>query len=273
MQESIVVVTVPAGVSPGEEMVVCVDGVDMVVVVPPGAESGSLMDVMIPRKAEPATDGSEGGRRGSVDIELPCECRPGDELVVDVNGASVVFRAPEDAKPGSVVCIELPLQSSSRRSSCCLEDMQSRSRRSSLEELGNQPWRDGEAVSPSPHRPSCRPQLPFSKFWVGLEVEVLRTDGKRTFGIVEGVDYLGGTYDIKLPSGLMKYMIEEEDLRHYRSGKYYNGDAVKVQLSSGTREREARIAGYDDDAGTYSVILADGDVVEDLNFDQVRKMA
>ena len=83
MQESIVVVTVPAGVSPGEEMVVCVDGVDMVVVVPPGAESGSLMDVMIPRKAEPATDGSEGGRRHSVDIELPCECRPGDELVFE----------------------------------------------------------------------------------------------------------------------------------------------------------------------------------------------
>ena len=59
-------------------------------------------------------------------------------------------------------------------------------------------------------------------------------------------------------------MVDEEDLQHLIAGQYRIGDAVSVHLARGgsRREREGRIAGYDDDDGTYSVYFSDGDVVD-----------
>ena len=101
-------------------------------------------------------------------------------------------------------------------------------------------------------------------FFIGLGVEVLRTDGRRTFGTIESTDYDSGTYTVRMTNGQLKWMVEEEDLRHYRAGKYHTGDLVIVKGCERIRDGkmcEARIAGYDEYNRNYSVRLKDGTIV------------
>ena len=71
------------------------------------------------------------------------------------------------------------------------------------------------------------------------------------------------------PDSSIKYLVEEEDLSHFRAGKYHTGDKVIATIEG--RERKARVANYDDDYGTYTVRLQDGEEVEELSYDKVRK--
>ena len=68
-----------------------------------------------------------------------------------------------------------------------------------------------------------------------------------------------------------QYMVEEEDLRHFRSGKYRTGDPVWVRV--GDREFGARVADFDDDDDMYSVRFADGKILDSLSYDRIRKFA
>ena len=60
--------------------------------------------------------------------------------------------------------------------------------------------------------------------WIfhGLGVEVLRTDGRRTWHD-KSTDYDSGTYTVRMTNGQLKWMVEEEDLRHYRAGNIIQG--------------------------------------------------
>ena len=250
-----VFVEVPAGLHAGHEMLVTFHQREHLVVVPPGCAAGDTLELTLP---EPAPE-------GFVNLELPPDCLPGTQMQVDIGdeGSALTFTVPLDCAAGSSVRVELPHEP--KGSTDLLHSESSPARSHHAYPIGAD---TPQTVHPSRRRGSTDPLAgpPQSEFWIGLEVEVLRTDGRRTFGVVEYVDELSCTYTVRLHDGLVKHMVEEEDLRHLIAGQYRTGDAVSVRsaLGGSRREREGRIAGYDDDDGTYSVIFSGGEVVMNL---------
>jgi hypothetical protein len=255
-----VVVTVPEGLMPGDEMNVSAGDQEFVVVVPPGCFAGSAIEVALP---PPEPQGS------FMDVDLPPDCRPGDELTVDIDGTGpVTFTVPDDCQ--SPVRIALPGKIS------IYGDLPANGVAGQPDQSLNLPPESPAArdVGTGAHRvyqdPTSVEWVGSNGFFIGLGVEVLRTDGRRTFGTIEATDYLGGTYTVRMTNGQMKYMVEEEDLRHYRAGKYHTGDLVIVKGEPRIRDGkmcEARIAGYDEYDARYSVRLNDGQIVRDVQLD------
>ena len=87
-------------------------------------------------------------------------------------------------------------------------------------------------------------------------------------GTILETDHTSGTYTVEV-GGRVKYMVEESDLGHTHAGAYLTGDDVTVRL--GPREREARVAGYDDDDGTYSVRCDDGKLIGGVKRTNIRR--
>jgi hypothetical protein len=237
-------VDVPAGLVAGDEMcVVAFEGEqELVVVVPPGCSGGDTIEVCVPAVTTP----------GFVDVELPPSSRPGERVEVTIDGSIVSFFVPEDCVPGSPVRIEIPVEEGVGQSSD--------------EHTGNAP-----ASSTLPEHTPPEQTPPQCKFWAGLEVEVLRTSGRRTFGTVEAADWASATYTVKMNDGQMKYMVEEADLEHLWAGKYRTGDSVTVRM--GRRSREGRVASHDDDDGTYGIIFGDGETVDRIKRTSISQQA
>lgn len=131
----------------------------------------------------------------------------------------------------------------------------------------------------------------FSTFCVGLAVEVLRSNNSWTRGTIQTADDGGCTFTVLMEDGRLKYMVEQDDLRHYRVGAYATGDVVclkkdtSLASSSGSSSTgatgggpqetaathatddgkaggglgpRARVCDYDEESDTYTLILADG---------------
>lgn len=261
--DATVVVTIPEGLQPGDEMAVAAGDQEFVVVVPPGCFAGSDLEVALPPREPEAQGGS------FVDVELPPGCQPGDELTIDVDGTGpITFTVPDDCQ--SPVRLELPPKVS------LYGDRPSKSGPGASEQSSDPPPESpgGRDLGTGEHRvyqdPTGVEWVGSNGFFVGLGVEVLRTDGRRTFGTIVDTDYLSGTYNVRMTNGQMKYMVEEEDLRHYRAGKYHTGDLVIVkgeQRIRGGKMCQARIAGYDEYESRYSVRLDDGQIVHTVELD------
>ena len=114
---------------------------------------------------------------------------------------------------------------------------------------------------------------PFSSFEVGVDVEVLRTNGTYSRGRIDGADYDSGTFTIRMDDGRLKYFVEQDDLRHYRIGAYRTGHVVSVCWGSGRKQQgqqaQAMLCGYDDESETYTVALADGQRVHFVTEDEI----
>ena len=229
-------VDVPAGLCAGDEMCVMVGDQELVVLVPAGCMAGDTIKINVP-PSEPAAL--------LVDVVVPPTSRPGEQLEVTIDGTTMTFTVPKDCVPGSPVSIAIPQHA-----------------KYADNEAGSSSATDLPSTSllPSVAQPGLGEAPPQSKFWVGLEVSVLRTDGRRTFGIVEATDWASATYTLRMNDGRMKHMVGEADLEHLWAGKYRTGDPVTVRM--GRRSREGRITSHDDEDGTYGVIFGDGETVD-----------
>jgi len=228
-------VEIPAGLHAGDEMFVTVGGQELVVVLPSGCVAGSLLQFAVPSHqldALPATQPEQD----FLDVELPPDCKPGEELQIDVEGSGpLIFIVPDGLAGSMIVRVALP-------------------RVVSEKEMAR---REGDGSNAEPLQ--CEAQC---EYWVGLEVEVLRTDGRRTLGTVEGADYASGTYTVRMSDGRLKYLVDEGELGHVWAGDYRTGEVVTVRR--GTQKFDARVAGHDDDEGTYSVIYSSGEMAHGI---------
>ena len=303
-------VEIPEGLHAGEEMIVIAGDHEFSITIPPGCRAGSLIEVSLP-DPQPEPDGTFVQQSSQyAEVQLPPDCQVGDELQVELPQGLISFTVPEGSVPGTSIRIALTPE------------------RGSTPELGrNGNPADGmedAAMTPpdsAPQSPvAAGSEMPASSFWIGLDVEVLRNDGRRTFATIEDIDDSSGTYTLSMADGRMKvrehacpkrtwplgchvsnrlcpssvadlsltsprivlipatclpcptqYMVEEEDLRHFRAGKFRTGDPVWMRV--GDRECGARVAGFDDDDETYSVRFASGKVLDSLGYDRIRKYA
>ena len=283
-------VQVPSGVQPGQEMTVTLGEQEFLVEVPPGCESGSMIEVVLPSFEAPMH--STVIVENTVDVEVPPGCGAGDELMVTTDSGSFAFTVPDDYVAGSPVIVAVPPaleadddaladsytpraggdEPRTRHPYPVFEDETSAAQAPAHSTPNRRSKRlTTEAACVEHDKPVPHVFEPQCKFWVNLEVEVLRTDGRRTCATIQATNYSSGTYTIKTHDGRMKYFVEEEDLAHLWAGKYRTGDAVRVRF--GQRERDARIAGHDDEDGTYSVIFADGDIVDQIRRTRITQQA
>jgi len=283
-----VLVEIPAGVGPGDEMLVQADEQEFVVVVPPGVCAGSMLEVTIPAADPPAT----GSSPRFVEISVPPGRLPGDELIVEVAGSPMSVLVPDWATAGAIVRVEVPPPARSSSSAggelvatfggdmkedACIAAYGARVQSGLPPPALHHPYPVDQPSAPAApaaaaaSTPAAAAPLAVrpGKFWVGLEVEVLRSSGTRTLGHIEATDELSATYTVRTHDGRLKYMVEEADLEHLYAGMYRTGEEVTVRR--GQRERDARIAGHDDDSGTYSVIFDDGQIVEQIKRMSIRR--
>ena len=55
---------------------------------------------------------------------------------------------------------------------------------------------------------------------------------------------------VRMSDGRLKYLVDEGELGHVWAGDYRTGEVVTVRR--GTQKFDARVAGHDDDEGTYT---------------------
>ena len=176
-----VVVEIPAGLEEGDEMVVAFGNDQFVVYVPPDCAAGSEIEVSLPsRDARPSSEQPEAPL-SFIDVELPPSSKAGDALTVDTSTGPITFIVPEGA--GSSVRIDLPASQTPGET-----------------KNRTQPDDEQDDGPASPGLPPIASEfcLPY---WVGLDVEVYRSDGTRTFGMIQQSDYASGTYTLEMADG------------------------------------------------------------------------
>jgi len=245
---------VPAGCSSGDLISVTADGAEFTVLCPDGLISGDMMEVSLP---------VDTSRLPSVDVELPPGVIPGDELFLEHEGCSFSFLVPDEhlwrrgvGRRGShEVEVELPelLPPSTESSGDWSDELAEMEGHAHGLASDCESERSGRSHIPSAARPPSR----STAFSVGEEVEVLRSNGGRTHGTVDAADFESGTYTVRMLDGRVKYLVDEEDLRHYRAGAYHVGDQVTMRLQPQCIAQPARITGFDDTSNTYSLVCLD----------------
>lgn len=264
-------VVVPSSCAEGDEMIVDISGVEYTVTVPLGALPDSCIDILLPT--------NDGGGGNELCVEVPPEAQAGDEVVVESGGQSFAVTVPLDLLPGDTFLVQLP---PSPPPACLL-----------CEGFNSAKLH----ASPLPLRPPTPPPPtpPPTLLVVGLAVEVLRSNGSYTRGTIEAADAASATYTILLEDGRLKYFVEQADLRQYRAGAFKAGDAVRVDLTSGSSSgswgmssdssggsssdsiggstaQEAVIAEYDEESESYTIILrASGERVAFVTDDEIMR--
>jgi len=183
------VVTVPAGILPGADLLVEVGGGEYYVTVPSNCVEGSTFVVLLP----PATADA------ALDIEVivPDGCTAGDTFIVQHERGEFAAVVPDGCGPGSAVVISVPPASPQK-----LPLSPQRTEAASApaaEELSGSSDSDTEEEKPT--------------FPIGLPVEVMRNDGNWTLVTVTEYDAGGDTYTVQLVDGRLKYFVEPELLR------------------------------------------------------------
>ena len=236
-------VCLPAGVKSGDSITVTAEGTNWPVIVPEGCIAGMEIEVCL----APTPGGNDHAKLDAFEVVCPVSCGPGDAVNIEAaSGAQFQATVPQGCGPGSVFLVELP------------------SAGARIESEDNTPSACSAATTAT---------SPFSSFEIGVDVEVLRTNGSYTRGRIDGTDYASGTYTIRMDDGRLKYLVEQEDLRRYRIGAYRTGDVVSICWGSGRKQQgqraEAVLCGYDDESETYTVALAGGQHVHFVTEDEM----
>ena len=252
------------------------DGNEWLIALPPDAVGGEEIDVSLPVAPPRKVDSPV-----TVVVTIPWGCEPGDEVVVEYEKHSFNVVVPTDCAAGQPLNVDIPadfLLEAESAAPLHADDGETT--------LG-EPWREAAYDAPSATPPSLpppptppaamAPPTRFSTFCVGLAVEVLRSNSTWTRGTIDAADEPSATFTVRMEDGRVKYMVEEDELRHYRAGAFTTGDVVALRLGargggSDSAEPEgattrAAIADYDDESDSYTVVLACGKkvyfVVED----------
>ena len=261
-------------------------------VVPPGCAGGDEVLVDISENEEVLVTVPHGAAAGQcitvdfLEVTTPSGCTEGDEIICcDPEGNSFTCVVPRGCQPGSKFTVQPPSpqhpppplpgeeeeeeeEEDALISAATSEALQrlglsekacwsvSSSPTSSIDSSSSADTciatpHDGWQMSPSLLLPAAPP--PPKLLCVGLCVEVLRSNGSYTRGTIDAVDEHSLTYTVRMDDGRPKYLVEQEDLRHFRAGAFHVGDRVSVALPSG-RELAA-IAEFDEDSESYTVLL------------------
>ncbi len=248
---SVMTVRVPRGLRPGDLMTVRADGHEFSVCVPLGCGAGAMIEIDTTMCRPP-----------SIDVELPIDAHEGDEMLVELDeGESFTFVVPNGSRPGSTISVELPNDDATEASGAG-DVTETSGEWDSASELAAEPflWPSlHHALKPQPEHQSPRPvrlgTRVETEFNVGEEVDVLRSDHTYTIGTIDATDPSSGTYTVRMNDGRIKWLVDEGDLRHLKAGAFRVGDKITATISPGSRGVPARIAGFDDDSGTYSVMV------------------
>lgn len=247
-------VAVPEGLGPGDTMLVTApNGQEFELCVPEGCFAGASMEVDLPVDATtPPTDEAFSGRSRSssvtVEVVVPDGCFEGTEFPVDWGGQEYNLTVPEGLGPGELLQVELP----------ALED------EAPMPDLASGSSADGEtddAISRQAQELSLEPShfsglcaIPSGgEYFVGQELEVMRSNGGWSEARLIDYDDRGDTYTVELlEGGALKYLVETCELRAGREGGFRRGALCEVRQGE-TCYPGARIDAYDDETGTYTV--------------------
>ena len=69
-----------------------------------------------------------------------------------------------------------------------------------------------------------------------------------------GADAASGTCTVRMDDGRLKYLVEMDDLRHFRAGAFHTGDIVSHEATG----MAAAVAEFDEDSDTYTLLLRTG---------------
>ena len=83
---------------------------------------------------------------------------------------------------------------------------------------------------------------------------VLRSSGEYSRGRIDGADAASGTCTVRMDDGRLKYLVEMDDLRHFRAGAFHTGDIVSHEATG----MAAAVAEFDEDSDTYTLLLRTG---------------
>lgn len=123
VRDEMMLVEVPDGLGEGDEMIVTVGGRELIVIVPPGCRAGSTVELEVapPSLIEDHENDDEEEENEEpppsawsedtfVDIELPPDCEPGQEMEVEVAGSArpISFIVPKEGAAASPVRVLLP---------------------------------------------------------------------------------------------------------------------------------------------------------------------
>jgi len=215
-------VIVPDGCQPGDQFLVQTeDGGEFNVVVPPDGFAGMALVVNLPD--QPA--------RLLVDVVVPDGCYPGDLFIVEHEGHQFNVEVPDGCGPGSAMQIEVPEGTADDaemvRKAIAAENAEAKA--VADEVRLKQRTAPSITVDGEDEKPKSKLTMSLSlvgglslnlsltaaaKFQVGEQVEAYRSDGSWSLATVREFEEYGFTYTVELMDGRMKYMVEEEELRH-----------------------------------------------------------
>ncbi|CAM9757224.1 unnamed protein product [Heterosigma akashiwo] len=111
-------VTVPAGVGPGERFAVMVNNQRMHVTCPQNVRPGMQIRITLPDSHQGGGGGGGGGGAGdevpqmnqTFEVTVPPGVRPGQPFALIANGQRVMVNCPADARPGQKIRFQLPMR-------------------------------------------------------------------------------------------------------------------------------------------------------------------
>lgn len=246
--------TVPEGLGPGDKMLVAApNGQEFELCVPEGCFAGASMEVDLPVETPtpPADEAVSGRSRSSsvtVEVVVPEGCFEGTEFPVDWGGLEYNLTVPEGLGPGELLQVELPALEDEPP----IPDLASGS--SADGEMDEAVSRQAQELSPVPsHFSELRAVASGGEYFVGQELEVMRSNGSWSGARLLDYDDRGDTYTVELlEGGALKYLVETGELRAGREGSFRRGALCEVRQGE-TVYPGARIDAYDDETGTYTV--------------------
>ena len=263
-----VIVVVPDGLGPGDDFIIGVEGKEFNVSCPEDAYGGMEIELMLPSGEGDGVEHHDDSIAATLVVVVPEECSPGDYFVVTTTGPSgedITFETivPNACYGGQEVEVRVPLAELQDPLQAAAPLGKREYRRRSTEEV-EEAEEDLEAL--------LRTRVGAFTTFSRLMVE--RNDGSWTKGAhVEGYDYYGDTYTVRLPDGQLKYLVERVSLREERVGTFARGQAVRVVVRGASCY--CTVEDYDDEHDFYNLRvtktgtwrMATGDEIETVSLD------
>jgi hypothetical protein len=260
-------VTIPAGLSPGDTMMVQSCGQEFAITVPDGVHGGCLLDVDVPIDEGNLGGGAPPSSPSSVIVVVPNGCYEGDEFTVAFDEREFNVCVPLGCKGGDEIELEVPHDEeelaqqrppegpeqllgmramvcglvsntllNSRKGTLVSYDASTMLFRLAIDSMYPHVFIRRENLLPLPweeepddsNNEEPLQGPPAGIHYVGDRVLVERSDGRKSLATVVEYDEGFETFTVDVGNGILKYGVEESYITPHETSREWVGPAHRV---------------------------------------------